>query len=175
MFRTGRGFLLVTTLAVATSFIVACGQGGFNLGSACKVESDNQVEWEQKPTLENRILTMKGTTKNGNRIHNPLASANNLFSFAAFTLHDVQEEGEGGGLAQIGVIYPDEARGKTGSGAGVKLFTDSYDVRTTVLSSSFDIQVEVKERLLDYELAVAVWGQGVGFDTERPIGAECVN
>ena len=175
MFKTQRRFWLAMTIAFAASFVIACGQGGLNLGAlTCNLESDNQVDWEQKPTLNNGTLTMKGSTKGGKQIHDPVANAGRFFSFAAFTLHDVQSDDEDG-MRQLGVIYPDEARGKTGSGAGVKLFTDNYNVESTESSSSFDVQVEIPQRLMDYELAVAVWGKNVGINTERPIGAGCVN
>ena len=168
----GRTGALILALSVLSSLLIGCAVTDQISSAGCRASSEEQINWDQKPKLENGYLRMSGTTKGGTRLHDPIAARTGT-NWPAFGLNDLDETSETMRLKAVGNIYPREMRNRLASlnrDGKPRLLAETYDVTAT----SFDVRVALPDSLLDYNLVVSVWGENPGSD-RRAIGAECVD
>ena len=169
---TLKPMILTLLIFMITIHLVGCTVTDQISSAGCRVGSEEQVNWDQKPRLENGYLTMSGTTKGGTQLHDPIAARTGT-NWPAFVLNDLDETSETMRLKAVGNIYPREMRSRLASlnrDGKPRLLAETYDVTAT----SFDVRVALPDSLLDYNLVVSVWCENPGADS-RAIGAECVD
>ena len=161
--------IIVFTAMLMIGSIVSCGENGFSLDtSTCRVGSQKLITWDQKPTFADGYLSMRGTTKEDARIHDPVASRTGT-NRPAFGLNDLNETGDDTRLDPLASIYPKAMRERIKSAGKPELYAETYNVTAT----SFDVRVAVPANIAAKNMVVGVWGENPGQD-QRPIGAECV-
>ena len=144
--------------------------------SLCRVDSQNKIAWELKPTLtDGGWLVMRGQTKGGAQIRDPAHSSGGD-NWAAFSLNNLLEgSGERAGrLRAVGGIYPGYMASRLGRG-GHNSTIFAYDDDYRVTETEFYVRAKLPSRLLsgNFQLAVLVWPANPGFQSQA-LGAECV-
>ena len=144
--------------------------------SPCRVNSQNKIAWELKPTLTaDGYLLMRGQTKSGAQLHNPARGSVNGQNWPAFNLQNLLE-GSGerpGRLRAVGNIYPAFMASRLGRGNNPPIFVDDDDYRVT--ATEFQVRAKLPARLLsdNIRLVVVVWPPNPGLQAQA-LGAECV-
>ena len=143
--------------------------------SPCRVNSQNKIAWELKPTLtDDGWLTMRGQTKGGAQIHDPARSSGGG-NWAAFNLNNLLEGSteRAGRLRAVGNIYPAFMESRLGRGNNPPIFVADDDYRVT--ATEFAVRAKLPARLLsdNIRLVVVVWPANPGFQSPA-LGAECV-
>ena len=144
--------------------------------SPCRVNSQNKIAWELKPTLtDGGWLVMRGQTKGGAQIHDPARSSGGGGNWAAFNLNNLLEGSteRAGRLRAVGNIYPAFMESRLGRGRNPPIFAYGDDYRVT--ETEFYVRAKLPARLLsgNIRLVVVVWPANPGFQSPA-LGAECV-
>ena len=167
-----------TALSLVLAVILVSSSMGASVGCmspGCRIESQNQIEWEQKPQIVDGYLEMRGKTKGDGLIHNADISIGPRF-FSAFDIYNYNEEAEDDPeyLERIGAIWPGSVRSNLLNRDASDLFAETY----RVTPSSFDVRVKLPPLMLSehVRLAVGVWEQhpDISLPLDRePLGAAC--
>ena len=167
-----------TTLCLVLAVILLSSSMGAGVGCVspgCRIESQNQIEWEKKPQIVDGYLEMRGKTKGDGLIHNADIPIGPRF-LSAFDIYNYNEEAEDDPeyLERIGAIWPGSVRSDLLNRDASDLFAETYNVT----SSSFDVRVKLPPLMLseDVRLAVGVWEQhpDISLPLDRePLGGAC--
>ena len=160
------GWLLIGTVLLFSSIGAWTGCSSLS----CRVDSQNEIEWGQKPQIIDGYLEMRGKTKGNARIHDTAGTTGRIY-VSAFDLYNYNEESENDPeyLEGIGSIWPNSIRSNIVIGKG-DVVAEKYEVT----SSSFDIRAKLPQFMLNdgVRLVVGVWEQDPRH-SEKSLGAAC--
>ena len=143
-------------------------------GLGCRIDSQNQINWEQKPEIVDGYLEMRGTTKGDKNIHDATSTGEKVHR-SAFDLYNYNQESEDDPayLEEIGAIWPESIKSEI-SGKISNIIAERYEVTP----SSFDIRAKLPQRMLrdNVRIVVGVWQQHpdmIATLDRDPLGAAC--
>ncbi len=159
-------------IAGSTAMILLAATGcGAISESLCIVESQDKIDWDQKPEIQDGYLVMSGKTKGGLRLHDVETAVEGLGYTSTFDLHMWTDEGEL--LQPVGAIWPDPDEVPLSGFGETDFLADEGGYNVT--DTEFSVKVKLNEALLsaDRKLVVGVWGEDpLG---EEPLSTECVS
>ena len=140
------------------------------LSSQCIFESQNKIEWLEKPHMDDDSLVMSGRVKDGAQLHDAHTRYGDTFR-AAFTLNETQGEE----LDAVAGIWPQDMASLLDNADGSAIFATTY--RVSSAHSDFRVEFELPRHInralqRDVKLAVVVWEQDPQLSV--PLGAECI-
>ena len=136
--------------------------------SACRgINSQNAIQWIQKPRITNGILHMSGTTTGSAKIHDPHYLVDGS-KWPAFIFNTVEEISERGRFKAVGRIWPESIASRLSGSGSPNAIANKYNVS----ENSFDVRVSVPSTILDRgeTLAITVWGENPSYDSR---GVRC--
>ena len=180
-------------IAAAVGLLLVLVAGGLIYGSArdaignllfdqCFLdESQDRIEWTEKPRLVGDHLVMIGRIQDGSgegiedgvQIHDARTEYGDAF-WSAFTINAPATEGRQ--MEALASIWPQDLEKSFERAEGRHIFAEADEYNAT--PSEFRIRAELPPRIkgeifVQTDLAIVVWGEDPR-SASRPLGAECI-
>ena len=147
--------------------------GKWLAGECFLVQSQDRIEWVERPRLVGDSLVMSGKARDGARIHDARTEFGDTY-WAAFSLNEAASEGRQ--LEVVASLWPQDLAASVGVHGGNHIFAepDRYVVSSTGFRVRFALPPEIRDELYsDAEVGVSVWGENPGA-ASMPLGAACI-
>ena len=168
---------LIVLVAVLVGGCWICNAVGDNiltnwLSSQCLlIESQNKIEWLEKPNMDGDFLVVSGRVKDGAQLHDARTEYGDTL-YSAFTVNETEGEEE---LDVVAAIWPREMSAWLDTVDDSDVFAETYRIDSGY--SDFYIKAELPSYLSralqrDVKLALVVWEKDPRLSI--PLGVECI-